>query len=129
MSRSDREPSEMATASSRPILAAAAAALHRSAFPTRGETMASGFPHLFSPYALRYVPLGNRIVSTAHGTYMLKDGLQTEQIAAYQAARAKGGVGLRGDLDPSHRHRRRALCRRGYRCLHPRLSPRVRCHP
>src|SRR5579871_112460 len=55
---------------------------------------AGSFSNLFSPYEIRHLRLGNRIVSTAHGTYMLKDGLQTEQIAAYQAARARGGVGL-----------------------------------
>jgi len=49
---------------------------------------------LFSPYDLRHISLKNRIVSTAHGTYMLKEGLQTRQIAAYHEARARGGVGL-----------------------------------
>jgi 2,4-dienoyl-CoA reductase-like NADH-dependent reductase (Old Yellow Enzyme family) len=56
--------------------------------------MSNPYPCLFSPYQLRHVRVANRIVSTAHGTYMPKGGLQTEQIAAYQAARARGGVGL-----------------------------------
>ncbi len=56
--------------------------------------MPSPFPHLFSPLQLRHLTLRNRIVSTAHGTFMSVDGLPTERIAAYQAARAAGGVGL-----------------------------------
>ena len=36
----------------------------------------------------------NRIVSTAHGTYMSRGGLATERIAAYHEARARGGAGL-----------------------------------
>ena len=52
------------------------------------------FPLLFSPLRLRHLTLRNRIVSTAHGTFMSVDGLPTERIAAYQAARAAGGVGL-----------------------------------
>jgi 2,4-dienoyl-CoA reductase-like NADH-dependent reductase (Old Yellow Enzyme family) len=52
------------------------------------------FPNLFSQYRIRHVALANRIVSTAHGTYMPNAGLQTQQIADYHAARAGGGVGL-----------------------------------
>lgn len=52
------------------------------------------FKTLFSPFRIGRLELANRIVSTAHGTYMPKDGLQTAQIASYQAARAAGGVGL-----------------------------------
>ena len=56
--------------------------------------MANPFPHLFSPLTLRSVTLRNRIVSTSHGTFMSKNGLPTERIAAYHAARAAGGAGL-----------------------------------
>ena len=52
------------------------------------------FPRLFSPLALRGVTLRNRIVSTAHGTYMAKGGLANERIGAYHEARARGGAGL-----------------------------------
>ena len=52
------------------------------------------FPLLFSPLTLRGVTLRNRIVSTAHGTYMASGGLANDRIGAYHEARAKGGVGL-----------------------------------
>jgi len=52
------------------------------------------FPHLTAPLQLRAVTLRNRIVSTAHGTFMSENGLPTERIAAYQRARARGGAGL-----------------------------------
>lgn len=52
------------------------------------------FPRLFSPLTLRGVTLRNRIVSTAHGTYMASGGLANDRIAAYHEARARGGVGL-----------------------------------
>lgn len=52
------------------------------------------FQHLFSPFRLKNLVLKNRIVSTAHGTYMAVGGRQTPQMAAYHAARAAGGVGL-----------------------------------
>ncbi|GAB1360795.1 FAD-dependent oxidoreductase [Rhodobacter sp.] len=56
--------------------------------------MSARFPHLFSPFSLGPLRLKNRIVSTAHGTYMPVNGLQTQQIVEYQRERAKGGVGL-----------------------------------
>ncbi len=52
------------------------------------------FPHLLSPLSLRGITLRNRIVSTAHGTFMSEGGLPTPRIAAYQEARARHGVGL-----------------------------------
>ena len=52
------------------------------------------FPLLFSPLTLRGVTLCNRIVSTAHGTFMASGGLANDRVAAYHEARAKGGVGL-----------------------------------
>ena len=54
----------------------------------------TAFPRLFSPMTLRGVTLRNRIVSTAHGTYMSSGGLPNERIAAYHEARARGGTGL-----------------------------------
>ncbi len=56
--------------------------------------MTSRFKTLFSPFRLRGLELPNRLVSTAHGTYMPKGGSQTDQIALYQSAPAAGGVGL-----------------------------------
>lgn len=56
--------------------------------------MTRTFPHLFNPFTLGNLRLKNRIVSTAHGTYMPVNGLQTAQIVEYQRERAKGGVGL-----------------------------------
>ncbi len=56
--------------------------------------MSRDFPRLFSPLALRGVTLRNRIVSTAHGTYMARGGLANDRIAAYHEARARGGAGL-----------------------------------
>ena len=52
------------------------------------------FRHLFSPIRLGPVTLENRIVFSAHLTNYARDGLPTEQHAAYYAARAKGGAGL-----------------------------------
>ena len=52
------------------------------------------FPRLLSPLDVRGVTLRNRIVSTAHGTFMSEGGLPTGRIAAYQEARARGGAGL-----------------------------------
>ena len=47
----------------------------------------------FSPCRLRGLTLPNRILSSAHGTYMLKEALQADQITLYRATRAAGGVG------------------------------------
>ena len=52
------------------------------------------FPRLFSPLTLRGVTLRNRIVSTAHGTFMSSGGLANERIGVYHESRARGGVGL-----------------------------------
>ena len=56
--------------------------------------MSTPFPRLFTPLALRGVTLRNRIVSTAHGTFMSDDGLANARIGAYHEARARGGAGL-----------------------------------
>ena len=56
--------------------------------------MKTTFPTLFSPFQIGNVSLKNRIVSTGHDTTMAVDGLISEQLIAYQEARARGGVGL-----------------------------------
>jgi 2,4-dienoyl-CoA reductase-like NADH-dependent reductase (Old Yellow Enzyme family) len=52
------------------------------------------FPHLFTPLRIGPVTLRNRIVSSGHDTVMAVGGLVSDQLVAYQAARARGGVGL-----------------------------------
>ena len=50
--------------------------------------------YLWSPIRLGPVTVRNRIVFSAHLTNYARDGLPTEQHAAYYAARAAGGAGL-----------------------------------
>jgi 2,4-dienoyl-CoA reductase-like NADH-dependent reductase (Old Yellow Enzyme family) len=50
--------------------------------------------HLFSPLMVGNVVLKNRIVSPGHDTVMAEEGRVTDQLVAYQEARAAGGVGL-----------------------------------
>ena len=52
------------------------------------------FPHLFSPLTIRTATLANRIVSSGHDTVMVHDGKVTDQLVAYQEARAAGGAGM-----------------------------------
>ena len=52
------------------------------------------FPRLFEPLRIGSVTIRNRIVSSGHDTVMAADGFMTDQLIAYQAARAAGGVGL-----------------------------------
>ena len=52
------------------------------------------FPALFSPLTLGPITIQNRIVSSAHDTVMTENGEVTDQLVAYHAARAEGGVGL-----------------------------------
>ncbi|MGE3871806.1 MAG: FAD-dependent oxidoreductase [Parvibaculaceae bacterium] len=52
------------------------------------------FPHLFSPFAVKGVTIPNRIFSTGHDTDLGHHGMPTEDLIAYQRARAKGGAGL-----------------------------------
>ncbi len=52
------------------------------------------FPLLFSPLRVGSVTLKNRILSSGHDTVMAADGFVTDQLIAYQEARAAGGVGL-----------------------------------
>ncbi len=52
------------------------------------------FPRLFSPLRIGPVTIPNRIVSSGHDTVMAVDGKVSDQLIAYQQARAAGGVGL-----------------------------------
>jgi hypothetical protein len=52
------------------------------------------YRYLWSPLQLGPVEVRNRIVFSAHLTNYARDGLPTEQHAAYYAARAAGGTGL-----------------------------------
>ncbi len=54
----------------------------------------SHFPHLFTPLQIGSVTLKNRIVSPGHDTVMAEGGHVSDQLVAYQRARAEGGVGL-----------------------------------
>jgi 2,4-dienoyl-CoA reductase-like NADH-dependent reductase (Old Yellow Enzyme family)/thioredoxin reductase len=49
---------------------------------------------LFSPLTVGSVTLKNRIVSSGHDTVMAEGGHVTDQLIAYQEARAAGGAGL-----------------------------------
>jgi 2,4-dienoyl-CoA reductase-like NADH-dependent reductase (Old Yellow Enzyme family)/thioredoxin reductase len=48
---------------------------------------------LFTPVDLGPVRLRNRVVSTSHQTGLVHDNLPTDDLVAYHAARARGGVG------------------------------------
>src|SRR5215207_7511322 len=52
------------------------------------------YPLLLSPLRIGPVEIANRIVSTAHQTTLVEDGLPTDDFVAYHAARAAGGTGL-----------------------------------
>jgi 2,4-dienoyl-CoA reductase-like NADH-dependent reductase (Old Yellow Enzyme family)/thioredoxin reductase len=52
------------------------------------------FKHLFSPITIGFTELKNRIVSTAHQTNHVIDGIPTPDMTAYHVERAKGGAGL-----------------------------------
>ena len=52
------------------------------------------YRYLWSPLDIGPVTVRNRIVFSAHLTNYARDGLPTEQHAAYYAARAAGGSGL-----------------------------------
>ncbi len=56
--------------------------------------MPGSLPHLFSELAVGNVVLKNRIVSPGHDTVMAEDGRVSDQLVAYQQARAAGGAGL-----------------------------------
>ena len=52
------------------------------------------FPHLFSPLPIGQVTVPNRVSFSAHLTNLAWDGLPTERLTDYLAARARGGAGL-----------------------------------
>ncbi|HMB75795.1 MAG TPA: hypothetical protein VKN76_05320, partial [Kiloniellaceae bacterium] len=52
------------------------------------------FEKLFSPFTIRDLTLRNRIFSTGHMTNLVRDGSPSADLAAYHAARARGGAGL-----------------------------------
>ena len=52
------------------------------------------YRYLWTPHQLGPVEVRNRIVFSAHLTNYARDGLPTEQHAAYYGARAAGGTGL-----------------------------------
>lgn len=52
------------------------------------------FPRLFSPLRLGSLEIRNRIFSSGHDTVMAEHGRVSDQLVAYQRARAAGGVGL-----------------------------------
>ncbi|MFQ5934421.1 MAG: FAD-dependent oxidoreductase, partial [Dehalococcoidia bacterium] len=54
----------------------------------------SQFRYLFSQYQLRNLTLRNRVVSTAHTTSLVEDGMPGDRYVAYVAEKAKGGCGL-----------------------------------
>lgn len=56
--------------------------------------MSKLFPHLFSELQIRGKRIRNRILSTGHHTLLARNGKPTEELIAYQGARAKGGTGL-----------------------------------
>lgn len=57
-------------------------------------TDAAPLMHLFESLSLGPVTIRNRIVSSGHDTVMATDGRVSDQLIAYQEARARGGVGL-----------------------------------
>lgn len=52
------------------------------------------FKHLFTPFALKSLEIRNRIFSTGHDTYLPVAGRPSDELIAYQRARARGGAGL-----------------------------------
>ncbi len=52
------------------------------------------FKHLFEPLTVGNTTLHNRILSTAHQTNHVHDGIPTSGMLAYHLARARGGAGL-----------------------------------
>ena len=54
----------------------------------------TAYTRLFSPLTIGSCTIKNRIVSSGHDTVMVENGEITEQLIAYHAARAEGGVGL-----------------------------------
>ena len=66
------------------------------------------FPYLFSPLEIRGQVSKNRIFSTAHQTYLARNGKPSEEMIAYHQARAAGGAGLViVEAAPAHASNRR----------------------
>ncbi len=60
---------------------------------TATETVSS-YPNVAAPMMIGSVELKNRIVRTSHGSGMVVGGRITDELIAYHAERAKGGVAL-----------------------------------
>lgn len=56
--------------------------------------MTQPFKHLFSSIEIGNTVIQNRILTTAHQTNHVVNGIPTEDLDAYHEARAKGGLGL-----------------------------------
>ena len=56
--------------------------------------MSVSCPTLFSPLRIGPMTVKNRIISTGHDTCLPHDGLVSDELIAYHAARARGGAGL-----------------------------------
>ena len=56
--------------------------------------MTTMFPNLLSPLHIGNIEVRNRLVSTAHQTRLGRGHRPTPELAAYHAARARGGIGL-----------------------------------
>ncbi len=96
----------------------------------RGHAMA--YRYLWTPLQLGPVEVRNRIVFSAHLTNYARDGLPTEQHAAYYGARAAGGAGLIITEEHSTHPDRLAVREADPRLPprgHPRVPPDHRCGP
>ena len=56
-------------------------------------TGANPYPNVLRPVHLGPVELRNRVISTSHQTSLVHDHVPTDDLVAYQEARARGGVG------------------------------------
>lgn len=54
----------------------------------------TAYPHLFAPGTIGGVEIRNRIVQAPMGTGLIQNGKVTHQEVAFQAERARGGIGL-----------------------------------
>lgn len=94
--------------------------------------MASTFPHLLAPLALRHKTLRNRIVFGAHTSNMGENGLPGERHLAYYKERALGGAGMIV-VEPIPVHRTGVLTRGNFRHEDDSIIPHFRrvtdtCH-
>ena len=56
--------------------------------------MSDVFPQLLSPLEIGSCQIRNRIVFTGHATNLARHGYPSDELIAYQRARARGGAGL-----------------------------------